>query len=334
MSWNNPQQQYSRPRRSGFSSFPPGMRFLLASNIGIYLFELLFGSLHFAGGLTLNDWIELRFYLWPLHSVYFMPWQIFTYMFFHGGFMHILFNMLVLWWVGVQVELTWGTKRFLIYYLLCGLGGGVSHLFLSGFFGMDNGPMLGASGAIFGVLVAFGVLFPDMRLIIFPLFIPIKAKYIVPILIGVEVYSTYNAHDNVAHLAHLGGAVTGMIYLLVLSGGRILALRRNRAQSSSGWGNTSAPRGGKSGGGFFSRKPSGQREGARGRAVDAEYRDLDDTGHEATNANASNVKQSRVITQEEIDRILDKIAATGYQNLTEDERDVLFEASRRMEEKR
>ena len=313
----------------GLSSFPPGMRFLLASNVGVFLAQLLFGGIHAGGSPSLNNYIERYFYLWPLHSGNFIPWQIFTYMFFHEGFMHILFNMLVLYWVGVQVELTWGTRRFLIYYFLCGLGGGLSHLLLSGFFGMGGGPMLGASGAIFGVLVAFGVLFPDMRLIIFPLFIPIKAKFIVPILIGIEIYSTYNASsDNVAHLAHLGGAVTGMIYLLVLSGGRLLAFRRNRTQSQ--WGNPTPPR---TGAGFFGRMRQ-TREGARPRAVDAEYRDLDGNEHVASSANATNVKQPRVITQEEIDRILDKIAATGYQNLTEDEREVLFEASRRMEEKR
>jgi len=309
---------------SGFSMFPPGIKFLLASNVGIFLAELLFGQLHLAGQMPLEMSILEYFALWPLHSGHFLPWQLFTYMFLHEGFMHILFNMLMLWWVGVQVELTWGTRRFLIYYFLCGLGGAVSHLLLSGFFGLGGGPMLGASGAIFGVLVAFGVLFPDMRLIIFPLFIPIKAKFIVPILIGVEIYSTYNASDNVAHLAHLGGAVTGMIYLLLLSGGRILALRRNRVQSK--WSNTTGPA--ERDGGFFGRKRQ-PRE-----AVDAEYRDLDSNSHATTDMNARNVKQARVITQEEIDRILDKIAATGYQNLTEDEREVLFEASRRMEEKR
>lgn len=310
---------------SGFSMFPPGIKFLLVANVVVFLVQMLFGSIHSAGSPSLNDFIERYFYLWPLHSGNFLPWQLFTYMFFHEGFMHILFNMLMLWWVGVQVELTWGTKRFLIYYFLCGLGGGASHLLLSGFFGMGGGPMLGASGAIFGVLVAFGVLFPDMRLIIFPLFIPIKAKYIVPILIGVEIYSTYNASDNVAHLAHLGGAVTGMIYLLVMSGGRILAFRRNKAQPSQ-WGMPAAPP--RNGNGFFGRKRQ-PRE-----AVDAEYRDLDGNSHATTDVNAHNVKQGRVITQEEIDRILDKIAATGYQNLTDDERDILFEASRRMEEKR
>ncbi len=297
---------------------------MLGSNIAVYLLELLFGDLHFSGGVPLRDAIVENFALWPLNSGHFLPWQLFTYMFLHEGFMHIFFNMLMLFWVGVQVEQAWGTRRFLIYYFVCGLGGATAHLLLSGFFGMASGPMLGASGAIFGVLVAFGVMFPDMRLIFFPIFIPIRAKFVVPILIAFEVYSTYNASDgdNVAHLAHLGGAVTGMIYLLIMSGGKILASRRGRSQSQ--WTNGSAKIPGN--GSFFGRNPGG--------VVDADYRDVDNHGGTIADTKIQDVKQARVITQEEIDRILDKIAATGYQNLTNDERDILFEASRRMEEKR
>jgi len=312
----------------GFSMFPPGIKFLLASNVGLYLAQLLFGKVDVGGGPTLNFYIERYFYLWPLHSGNFLPWQLFTYMFLHEGLMHVGLNMFVLWMFGIEIESLWGTKKFLIYYFICGLGGALCHLLLSGFFGMGIGPMLGASGAIFGVLVAFGLTFPD-RWIYFYFLIPIKAKWFVGGWIALEVYFLYSANDNVAHLAHLGGAVTGIIYLLVMSGGRILALRRNRAQTPQ-WGNAAPPP--HDGGGFFGRKQQ-PREGARPRAVDAEYRDLD-AGHAASSVNATNVKQARVITQEEIDRILDKIAATGYQNLTEDEREVLFEASRRMEEKR
>lgn len=297
---------------------------MLASNVGIFLAELIFGNFHFSGGIPLQDFIVEYFALWPLPSGHFYIWQLFTYMFLHEGFMHILFNMLMLWWVGVQVEQAWGTRRFLIYYFVCGLGGAAAHLLLSGFFGMGGGPMLGASGAIFGVLVAFGVMFPDMRLFIIPIPIPIKAKVLVPILIAVEIYSTYNGNDNVAHLAHLGGAVTGMIYLLILSGGRLLATRKNRVQTQ--WNNSTGPT--MRNGGIFGQKRS------TGKPVDAEYRDIDNLDMPNSGTSATNVKQARVITQEEIDRILDKIAATGYQNLTEDERDVLFEASRRMEEKR
>ncbi len=309
---------------SGFSMFPPGIKFLLGSNVAIFLIELLFGDLHFAGGQPLRDVIVEYGALWPLSSGHFLPWQLFTYMFLHEGFTHILFNMLMLWWVGVQVEQAWGTKRFLIYYFVCGLGGATAHLLLSGFFGMASGPMLGASGAIFGVLVAFGVMFPEMRLIFFPIFIPIKAKFVVPILIAIEIYSTYNSSDNVAHLAHLGGAVTGMIYLLIMSGGKILASRRTPVQSQWGNGSAQVP---KNGGIFGRMRPQSQ-------TVDADYRDLDNHGGGIADTKIQDVKQAKVITQEEIDRILDKIAATGYQNLTETERDILFEASRRMEEKK
>lgn len=297
---------------------------MIGSNVAVFLIELLFGDLHFAGGLPLRDGIVEYFALWPLGSGHFLPWQLFSYMFLHEGFMHIFFNMLMLFWVGVQVEQSWGTKKFLIYYFICGLGGATAHLLLSGFFGAGGGPMLGASGAIFGVLVAFGVMFPDMRLIFFPIFIPIRAKFVVPILIAFEIYSTYNASsgDNVAHLAHLGGAVTGMIYMLIMSGGKILASRRNPIQSQWGNGSVNIPRNG----GFFGRKS--------GAAVDADYRDVDSYGGGVADTKIQDVKQAKVITQEEIDRILDKIAATGYQNLTNDERDILFEASRRMEEKK
>ena len=309
---------------SGFSMFPPGIKFLIGSNVAVFLIELLFGDLHFSGGLPLRDAFVEYGALWPLSSGHFLPWQLFTYMFLHEGFMHIFFNMLMLFWVGVQVEQAWGTKKFLTYYFLCGLGGAMAHLLLSGFFGMGAGPMLGASGAIFGVLVAFGVMFPDVQLIFFPIFIPIRAKYFVPIMIAIEIYSTYNSSDNVAHLAHLGGAVTGMVYLLITSGGRILASRRGRVQSQWGNGSAQVPKNG----GFFGRMRS------PGQTVDADYRDLDNHGGGIADTKIQDVKQAKVITQEEIDRILDKIAATGYQNLTENERDILFEASRRMEEKK
>jgi membrane associated rhomboid family serine protease len=113
----------------GFSLFPPAIKFLLASNIAIFLAELLFGQFHFAGR-SFEESIVEYFALWPLKSGNFMPWQLFSYMFLHEGFTHILFNMFALWMFGIEVENTWGTKKFLIYYFLCGLGGAVSHLIL------------------------------------------------------------------------------------------------------------------------------------------------------------------------------------------------------------
>jgi len=232
-----------------------------------------------------------------------MPWQLFSYMFLHEGFTHILFNMFALWMFGVEVENTWGTRKFLIYYFLCGLGGAAAHIILSGFLGSEQGPLLGASGAIFGVLVAFGLMFPNRLIYFFPLFfIGIPAKWFVGGYIALEVYNIW----------------------------KVFALRRQDSTAPPFWrgmGNRTGGNGA-TGQGFFRSNPS------PASAVDAEYRDLDGGANIAAGGSTTVVNQPKVITQEEIDRILDKIAATGYQNLTDAERDILFEASRRMEAKR
>ncbi|MDP4199989.1 MAG: rhomboid family intramembrane serine protease [Bacteroidota bacterium] len=331
MAWTPQQQQRPQMPRGfgGFSFFPPAIKFLLIANGGVFLFQMLFGAFHMAGHESLSSFILQYLALWPPDSHFFYPWQLVSYMFLHEGFTHILFNMLALWMFGVEVENAWGTKKFITYYLICGLGGAASHLMLSGFFGAEGGPLIGASGAIFGVLVAFGLMFPNRPIYFFPLFfIGIPAKFFVAGYMALELYMTYNGGDNISHLAHLGGAVTGIVYILITTGGHLLRMRRQSPQGTSAWqgAQPSAPR---SGTGFFGRP----RARTQGTAVDAEYRDIN--GHPAdTTTTQADVKKARTITQEEIDRILDKIAATGYQNLTTEERDILFEASRRMEERK
>ncbi len=334
MAWN-PQQQYRPPTPRGFGGFqffPPAIKFLLIANGGVFLFEMLFGAFHTAGHESLAAYIEQYFALWPLDSHLFFPWQLISYMFLHQGFSHILFNMLALWMFGVEVENAWGTKKFVTFYLICGLGGALSHLMLSGMFGAGGGPLIGASGAIFGVLVAFGLMFPNRPIYFFPLFfIGIPAKFFVAGYMALEVYLTWNGTDNISHLAHLGGAVTGIVYILITTGGHLLRLRRQSTTINNIWQGqqpTAPSVGARRSPGFFGRA----RPQSQGRPVDAEYRDISGNTPQGANAQAD-VKQARTITQEEIDRILDKIAATGYQNLTQDERDVLFEASRRMESK-
>jgi membrane associated rhomboid family serine protease len=311
---------------SGFSMFPSGIKFLLLGNIAVFLCELLFGPFHFAGG-SLDEAITKYFALWPLDSGYFMPWQVFSYTFLHDGFGHIFMNMFVLWMFGVEVENTWGTKKFLIYYFLCGLGGAAAHLILSGFIGAEQGSyLIGASGAVFGILVAFGLMFPDRKIYFFFL-LPIPAKLFVTGYIALEIYSIWGSSDNVSHLAHLGGAVVGILYMLITTGGKVFALRKKDSSSPPFWrgtGNRPAANG-TPGNGFFRSNP---------KAVDAEYQDLDGGTSIAAGGSTTVVNQPKVITQDEIDRILDKIAATGYQNLTDAERDILFEASRRMEAKK
>ena len=157
-------------------------------------------------------------------SEYFRPWQIVTHIFMHGSIMHLLFNMMTLYFFGPMIEMVWGSKRFLTYYISCGLGAyfiytGVQWWELSEA-GVDptswNVPMLGASGAIFGLLAAFAWLFPDSVIsLIFPP-ISLKAKYFVPIMAVLElIYGVQKVSSGVAHFAHLGGAITGVIIMVL-----------------------------------------------------------------------------------------------------------------------
>lgn len=157
-------------------------------------------------------------------SAYFEPYQIATHMFMHANFMHLLFNMMTLYFFGPMIEMVWGDKRFLFYYLSCGVGAymlymGVQYWEISRAGDdpfLSNIPMLGASGAIFGVLTAFAYLFPNQVIsLLFPP-ISIKAKYFVPIMALLElIYGVQRMSTGVAHFAHLGGAITGILIILL-----------------------------------------------------------------------------------------------------------------------
>lgn len=183
--------------------------------------------------IDLIDLLGLHFFL----AKDFNPIQLISYMFLHAGFSHIFFNMFAVWMFGRILEQVWGAKRFLIYYLVCGIGAGVIQelvqliqyeFVLSNYENVNIGhttiPMkeylnlmttVGASGAVYGILLAFGMLFPNQPLFIFPLPMPIKAKYFV---IGYAVIELYlglanTQGDNVAHFAHLGGMIFGFILI-------------------------------------------------------------------------------------------------------------------------
>ena len=180
-------------------SLTRGVKTLLLVNIGIFLTQFILGNkLIFVFGLT------------PalVREGYF--WQVFTYMFLHGGFFHILFNMFALFIFGQDIERTWGTKEFIKYYFITGTGAGIISFILSF---NSSIPTIGASGAIFGLLVAFALMFPN-RLIYLYLLFPIKAKYLV-ILFGIlELFASFRyTGDGIGHFAHLGGMVIGYLYL-------------------------------------------------------------------------------------------------------------------------
>lgn len=214
------------------SNFPPVVKNLIIINVLVFIAQLTLEGSSFS--------INNMFALHDVHSVFFQPHQLLTYMFMHGGIDHILFNMLALWMFGTKLENYWGPKRFLFYYLVCGLGAGLLHLFVLYLemaplmeqfkqLPMDkqlelinsprfiiNGITVGASGSIFGLLAAFGYLFPNTLLYVY-FAIPIKAKWFVLIYGAIELALGIrnSAGDNVAHFAHLGGAITGFIILLI-----------------------------------------------------------------------------------------------------------------------
>ena len=139
------------------------------------------------------------------------PWTFVTYMFVHAGLLHLLGNMLMLYFLGPPVERRLGGRAFLLYYFYCGIGGAVLSLALSGI--MPTAPIVGASGAVLGVGVAFALLWPDAVLMVFPLPMPVKARTVILALIGLDIiFSQLTPNDGVAHLAHVGGAAFGYLF--------------------------------------------------------------------------------------------------------------------------
>jgi membrane associated rhomboid family serine protease len=194
---------------SYYGGFPNGVKWLLIVNTAVFV------ALVIGGGSVRNGLLRLS--LSPDEVVHGLRvWQLFTYMFLHGSVTHWLFNMLTLWMFGAPVEGTWGTQRFLRYYVYCGIAAGVCDVVVRSALPHPSYPPLpgtiGASGAIFGLLVAYAVLFPDTPVLMFLLF-PMKAKTMVMIFIGIALLMSFGPNTGVATIAHLGGAAFGYLYL-------------------------------------------------------------------------------------------------------------------------
>jgi membrane associated rhomboid family serine protease len=220
-------------RTRGFQSIPPVVKNLIIINVLVWLAQLTFGE-------QFTSMLSLHFYKSPDFGV----WQLFTYMFLHSPemFFHILFNMFALWMFGSALENIWGAKRFLIFYLICGLGAGLIQMmtnaiewnivegqwvsqkiteaqYLVKARPIYNGIVLGASGAVMGLFAAFAYLFPNSPMIIFPIPIPIKAKYVMIGLMALDLFGGINPQygSGVAHFAHIGGALIGFILVITMN---------------------------------------------------------------------------------------------------------------------
>lgn len=192
---------YTRP-----DSFPPIVKNLIIINV-----------LVFVAGFVLAGQMDVveKFALRPVGAG-FEPYQLATHMFTHAGPMHILFNMFGLWMFGRVLENVWGPKRFFLFYIICGLGAAAAHLAVQYFMG-SGAPTVGASGAVMGILAAFAYLFPNTELYLMFIPIPVKAKWAVLGMVLLDLVGGVGqvTGDNIAHFAHLGGAATGFILVLI-----------------------------------------------------------------------------------------------------------------------
>jgi membrane associated rhomboid family serine protease len=194
-------RSYARPYVSS-GGIPPGIKWLLISNTVIFLLWYFTPQA--------NIWEYFHLSARDVLTRGFI-WQLVTYLFMHGGIGHILFNMLALWMFGSEIEQTWGTRRFLRFYFFCGVGAALCVL-AANFITSDPRPTIGASGAIYGILLVSAVLWPD-RIILFSFLFPIKMKYFVMIIGAIAFLQSTSINSGVSNIAHLGGMAFGYIFL-------------------------------------------------------------------------------------------------------------------------
>ena len=278
-------------------------------------------------GIDLTALLGLHFFLASDFHIY----QFVTYMFLHGGLTHIIFNMFALWMFGSVIERVWGPKKFIFYYIVCGIGAGVAQEIvqyanyaiegLAAYQYVNVGGVqmttnayinlwttIGASGAVYAILLAFGMIFPNERLFIIPFPFPIKAKWLVVGYIAIELFSAMSGPgDGVAHMAHLGGMLFGFL---------LIRYWQKHPDSSQRFGRSRGQE-------FFDNMK---------RRFDERQRDRQQTMHaEQTEPRREtdaeyNARQRK--NQEEVDAILDKIRKSGYDSLTKEEKQKLFDQSR------
>ena len=299
-------------------NIPTITRNLLIINVLVFIVTVLVGGTTYQGGTayTLNSQFGLYFFLAPDFHVY----QLFTYMFMHGGWDHLFFNMFALWMFGCVVERVWGAKKFLFYYISCGIGAGLFQEMAQfadymGLFGqpiINLGTTVGASGAIYAILLAFGMIFPEERIFIFPLPVPIKAKWFVIIYAGIELFSALSTTgDGVAHLAHLGGMVFGFFMI-----------RYWQKHPTAGYGKSQGEQ-------FFDNLRSAWEKRSK-KSADSGRRQS--SGYTTTSTDQRTDWDYNARKQQEqadIDRILDKIRKSGYDSLTSEEKRKLFDQSKK-----
>lgn len=307
------------------NTIPPMTKNLLVINILAFMATWVLER----SGIDLTALLGLHFFLASDFHVY----QFITYMFLHGGFTHILFNMFALWMFGSVIERVWGPKKFLFYYIVCGVGAGLiqelvqySNYVIQGMATyqyvsaggvqmttdayINLWTTIGASGAVYGILLAFGMIFPNERLFIIPFPFPIKAKWLIVGYIAIEFFSAMSGPgDGVAHMAHLGGMLFGFLLIRYWQKHPDSSQRFGRSRGQEFFDNMKRR--------FDERQQHSSHMKAEQTQAGSQRGETDEEYNARKRKN-----------QEEVDAILDKIRKSGYDSLTKEEKQKLFDQSR------
>ena len=282
--------------RGGFAGtrITSGVKGLIIANLVVFALQTVTG-----GGMSRSlGLVGVWGSFVPQLAIFdFQVWRFVTYMFLHGGFFHIVFNMFVLWMFGSQIEALWGRRAFLTYSFVCGVGAAVIYGVFRLFGYESMVPMMGASGAIYGLLLAYGLTFPNNVILVF-MILPLKAKYAV-ILFGLIELLSIPRGGSVAHLAHLGGMVAGYVFLQITAPG--IASRGDGVVDDA--------------------RRSWRKFRARNRM--RVVRPGERPGGNGQDQTPPSPHQKR------IDAILDKISREGLQSLTDEEQEILRRAGKR-----
>ena len=298
----------------------PAVKVILIVNIVFYVLAFWITPIFALDGHS--DWFRTFNALYPFGSGLAIH-QYITYMFMHAGWWHLFFNMWSLMIFGNAVEQQLGTRRFVWYYLLCGVGSGLINQ-LCTFLGFIPPHLLvGASGAIYGVMAAAAFFFPNAKLFIIPIPFPIKLKYLVIFYTLAEMYMGIMSVDGIAHFAHLGGVFVGILVLLFW---KYQAQHQSRRRGNSYWTSSAAT-------GSHYDKEDGLWDKVKNFFIGKRQPKMRVTNVREANHADHEYNARKRQNSEEIDRILDKIRKSGYQALTEAEKATLFNASKQMQER-
>ena len=275
-------EQYSP---TGFKVLPTIVKHLLIINVLMYFAYYV---------LLTQGIINLNYYLgiWSLSTGLFRIWQPLTYMFMHGSFDHLFFNMFSLWMFGSALENYWGSKRFLFYYLVCGIGAGLLNMLVPG-----AHVSVGASGAVYALLLAFGMMWPNNYIYLYFL-VPIRTKWFIIGMIVIELFEgIFRSTDGIAHFAHLGGMLIGFLI--------ILYWKRHGGMT-----------------GDFSIK--NWFNSLKNRKKYTRYEEV----YDKVPRSDEEYNYQKAQKERDIDAILDKVAKSGYESLSKEEKDFLFKNSK------